>query len=383
MNREIGLLAAAGFFAAGTTRVTDALLPEIAESFAVSIPQASIAITAFTFAYGSFQLLYGPVGARIGPYRTVVLATALTAFTTTLSAAAPTLFWLALARLLSGLTCAAIIPMSMAYIGDSVPYERRQPVLAHFLTGHIAGLIAGQAAAGLFAELVSWRTVFLALGGGFALVALFLFREGKSGTIVYAPPSAPVDPLLQYARVLRLGWARTVLATVALEGLFCFGSLAFVGAFLRETFALPYTLVGLVLAAFGAGGLIYAVAVRRLLRLLGETGLARAGGATMAAAFFCSLSAPCRLSLPRRPRSAASAITCCTTPCRPTPRRWRRSIAALRSRSSPARSFSDKRWARLCWPGRCPFSATAAAFLSPLRRSRRSGSLSHAPNARK
>lgn len=286
MNREIGLLAAAGFFAAGTTRVTDALLPEIAESFAVSIPQASIAITAFTFAYGSFQLLYGPVGARIGPYRTVVLATALTAFTTTLSAAASTLFWLALARLLSGLTCAAIIPMSMAYIGDSVPYERRQPVLAHFLTGHIAGLIAGQAAAGLFAELVSWRTVFVALGGGFALVALFLFREGKSGTIVYAPPSAPVDPLLQYARVLRLGWARTVLATVALEGLFCFGSLAFVGAFLRETFALPYTLVGLVLAAFGAGGLIYAVAVRRLLRLLGETGLARAGGATMAAAFF-------------------------------------------------------------------------------------------------
>lgn len=304
MNRPILLLAGAGFFAAGTTRVTDALLPDIAASFAVSIPQAAVAITAFTFAYGLFQLLYGPVGARIGPFRTVTLMTTLTAFTTALSALAPSLAWLAAARLVSGLTCAAIIPMSMAFIGDTVPYEQRQPMLARFLTGHISGLVAGQAAAGLLAELLSWRTVFLFLGAGFAVVALFLARELARGTVPSRPSETTASPILQYARVLRVPWARVVLATVTLEGLFCFGALAYVGAFLREAFTFSYALIGLVLAAFGLGGLAYALSVRRLLAALGETGLSAAGGAMMALAFAA-------LALSPAPWLAAPATAAC------------------------------------------------------------------------
>lgn len=292
MNRRILLLAAAGFFAAGTTRVTDALLPDIAATFAVSIPQAAVAITAFTFAYGLFQLLYGPVGARIGPFRTVAVMTTLTAVTTALAAFAPSLFWLAIARLVAGLTCAAIIPMSMAFIGDTVAYEHRQPVLARFLTGHIGGLVAGQAAAGLLAELVSWRTVFLFLGAGFACVAVFLLRELAIGAVPDRPREAALGPLLQYARVLRIPWARIVLVTVTLEGLFCFGAVAYVGAFLRETFAISYAWIGLALAAFGLGGLVYALSVRRLLALLGEVGLAAAGGSVMALAFLLLATAP-------------------------------------------------------------------------------------------
>ncbi len=285
MNRAILLLAMAGFFAAGTTRVCDALLPDIARSFAASVPQAAIAITAFTLAYGAFQLVYGPVGARIGPFRTVATMTALTAVTTGLTAAAPTLSWLAAGRFLSGLTCAAIIPMSMAHIGDTVPYERRQPVLARFLMGHISGVVAGQATAGLLAELLSWRTVFVLLAAGFALVAALLWREVASGPLVDRRVEAAASPLLQYLRVLRLPWARTVLVTVTLEGFFCFGALAYVGAFLRDAFAVSYTTIGLVLAAFGVGGLVYAMLVRHLLRLMGEPGLALAGGAGLSLAF--------------------------------------------------------------------------------------------------
>lgn len=285
MNRAILLLAAAGFFAAGTTRVCDALLPDIASSFAASVPQAAIAITAFTFAYGAFQLVYGPVGARIGPFRTVATMTTLTALATGLTAAAPTLPWLAAGRFLSGLTCAAIIPMSMAHIGDTVPYERRQPVLARFLMGHISGVIAGQASAGLLAELLNWRSVFLLLGAGFALVATLLWREVAASPLVERRREPASSPLVQYVRVLRLPWARTVLATVTLEGFFCFGALAYVGAFLRDALALSYAAIGLVLAAFGLGGLVYAALVRHLLRLLGEPGLALAGGAGMSLAF--------------------------------------------------------------------------------------------------
>ena len=44
---------------------------------------------------------------------------------------------------LTGATAAAVIPLSMAWIGDNVPYERRQPVLARFLIGQITGFSLG------------------------------------------------------------------------------------------------------------------------------------------------------------------------------------------------------------------------------------------------
>ena len=43
------------------------------------------------------------------------------------------------ARLASGLFAAWIIPMGMAFVGDVVPYERRQQVLGRYLTGQITG----------------------------------------------------------------------------------------------------------------------------------------------------------------------------------------------------------------------------------------------------
>ena len=47
---------------------------------------------------------------------------------------------LRLARVLAGATAAAVIPLSMAWIGDVVDYERRQPVLARFLIGQLRTL---------------------------------------------------------------------------------------------------------------------------------------------------------------------------------------------------------------------------------------------------
>ena len=58
---------------------------------------------------------------------------------------------------LSGAAGAGIVPLSMAWIGDTVPYERRQATLARFLTGTILGMSAGQLAGGLFADTVGWR----------------------------------------------------------------------------------------------------------------------------------------------------------------------------------------------------------------------------------
>lgn len=293
MDRSIWLLSLAAFFAAATTRACDALLPGIAVAFQVTPAAAAVAVTAFTGAYGTFQLLYGPVGARIGAYRTVALATALAAVGTLVCALSTSLGGLAAARAFSGLTAAAIIPMAMAHIGDTVPYERRQPVIARFLMGQITGIVFGQAFAGLFAQYLSFRQVFVALGVGFALIAAALLLELRSGRLPATHrPNSIRNPFVQYLTVLRVPWARVVLITVFLEGFLCFGAYPYLGVHLARRFDLDHLAIGLVLGAFGLGGLIYVLGVRWLLARLGEGGLAAAGGALLGVGYLAAAVLP-------------------------------------------------------------------------------------------
>lgn len=265
-----------------TIRACDALLPNIAEAFAVSVSTAAIAITAFTFAYGAFQLAYGPIGARFGPYRLVIVATVLAATGSFFCASATSLAWLTAGRFWSGMTAAAIIPMSLVHIGNTVPYEQRQTVIAQFLVGQASGIIFGQAFAGFFAELLTWRQLFVTLGIGFLLIAVALFRELQKGQVNEGERiSSPSSPAVQYLRILSLPWARVVLITVAIEGFLCFGAFPYSAAQMRLGFELDYLTIGLIMSLIGVGGLIYMFTVRWLLARLGETGLALVGGALL------------------------------------------------------------------------------------------------------
>ena len=69
-----------------------------------------------------------------------------------------------------------------------------------------------------------------------------------------------------------------MLLAVFIEGFFFYGGFTFIGADIHQRFDLGYGAVGLILAFFGLGGLIYTLTVRRLVAMLGEHGLALSGG---------------------------------------------------------------------------------------------------------
>ena len=280
-RRSIAILSAAAFASAATARVGDALVPQVASEFQVTPGDAGLIVTAFAFAYGLCQLLWGPLGDRFGKYRLIAIMTTLSALTVTACASSGTLAALGLWRLLGGATAAALIPLSMAFIGDHVTYEDRQWVLARFLSGQIMGVIAGQVFGGIVGDLVGWRMVFLILGAVYLLVALLLWMELRGPRLpppVLGRSQGPVALLRGYVGLLGRPWARTVIVVVFIEGCLFYGSLAYVGAFLRFDFHLGYTAVGLSLGGFGLGGLVYALVARRLVRRLGDHGLARGGG---------------------------------------------------------------------------------------------------------
>ena len=286
--RPIVLLSMASFASVATVRVADPLLPQVAAEFGVSAGEASVIATAFALAYGICQLVYGVLGDRFGKYRLVTLATLVSALTVASAGLAGSLDALGAARLLGGASAAAIVPLSMAFIGDHVPYDRRQTVLARFLTGTIAGIICGQVLGGVLGELVGWRGVFLLLGGLYLLIGVLLVIELRSTRV--PPPlltgSISVASLVEsYAVLLRRPWSRVVLATVCAEAFLFYGAFTFVGAYLHTGFGLDYARVGMLLGFMGLGGLLYALTVRWLVQGLGERGLARYGGLALAGGF--------------------------------------------------------------------------------------------------
>jgi len=276
-TRAIVLLAVAGFASQAMVRVADSILPQIASDLGVTIGAASTIVSAYAIMHGSMQLVIGPLGDRFGKYLTVAVACGLSSILVMLCGFAQSLSGLTLARLASGAAAAWIIPLGMAYIGDVVPYERRQHVIGRYLTGQISGQIFGQAAGGIIGDWLGWRSVFFLLAAVFALAAVALFRELAINPLTRFLPRADARSrgfVADYSAVLSNPWARIVLLAVFLEAALMFGAFAYVGADLHARFGLSFTLVGALVGTFGIGGLIYAVTVKSLVRHLGQRGLA-------------------------------------------------------------------------------------------------------------
>jgi YNFM family putative membrane transporter len=299
--RPIALLASASFASVATMRVADPLVPQVAREFETTAGDAAVITTAFAFAYGLCQLVYGPLGDRFGKVRLIALMTLVSAVTVGSAGFAPSLQLLALARLISGASAAAIVPLSMAWIGDHVDYADRQTVLARFLTGTIMGIVAGQVFGGVLGDLLGWRAAFFVLAAVFFTVGTLLALELRGDRLpapVLTEQISVTGVIRGYLGLLRRPWVRVVVATVFVEGFLFYGGFTFVGAHLRNAYALDYATIGLILASLGAGGLAYALSVRRLVGRLGERGLSLVGGAVVAAAFTVVATGPLQVMAP-------------------------------------------------------------------------------------
>jgi predicted MFS family arabinose efflux permease len=274
----------AAFMVQADARVIDPLLHVVAHDFHTTPPAAAIVISSYALPYGLFQLLYGPIGDRIGKLR--VMAACLTLFSVGTFACAfvPSIRVFAVLRFLTGVVAAAVIPMSLGYIGDKFPYQVRQIALGRFMSALMMGQIVGSTVGGLFGQYLGWRNVFIALGVAAFAVAVLLTREGRRFPEA-VNESRPLTFLTQYGGIARRPGAPLVLGTVLIEGLFVFGGLAYLASSLTDRFAINYAYAGLMVAGFGCGGLIYSVSVKKLVTRIGELGVLVLGGTLLGIGF--------------------------------------------------------------------------------------------------
>lgn len=262
------------------------MLPKLAEEFDASVSAASVVITTYAFAYAASLLLQGPLGDRYGKLRIVTIGMALAGVASIGCALAWDLGTLAAMRLATGMFASASVALGMAYIGDVVPMAERQATIAHFIAGSMLGQMLGPLVGGALTDWVGWRLSFGVLGAVFVGVAVILFIRTAR-----AWPAALGGPFRPFA-VYRGLWAqvamRWLLAVGIAETFFFFGAFAFLGAFLKARFDVSFTTIGLVLAGYGLGGLLYSVTARLFIRSLGERGMVLTGGA-LGAVFFVAI----------------------------------------------------------------------------------------------
>ena len=280
------LLACAAFFSGAALRICDSLLPRLAADFGRTPGQAGQVIISFSIAYGLMQLLFGPLGDRYGKARMVSLATAGCALGALVSALAPSFDALVALRVVWGMAAAGVIPLAMAWIGDTVPYEQRQATLARLLTGTLGGMMAGQLAGGLFADAqAGWRGAFFTLAAGYCVVALLLGWRVRGMAAAAPSAGSGASFMAQALSVLRTPWARVVLLAVLAEGVLMLGPMAYLPAYLHTRHGFTLSAASALVALYAVGGLVYSIFARRIVQALGEGRMVAIGGVIMGAGF--------------------------------------------------------------------------------------------------
>jgi predicted MFS family arabinose efflux permease len=281
-------LGVATFMVSLDGRVVAPLLPTIARDFHISIAQAGWLVSGYMLPYGLCQLGYGALADRFGKVH--VAAHAMVAFSigTALCGAFPSFAAIVLLRALTGAAAAGLIPLSIAYIGDTVPYAQRQATLAMLMASSGAAQAFSTSAGGTIAALVSWRSVFPILGAlaGAASVALFVLRKREIRIAV-----DPTEPRPSYRAALRAPKMRPLLLLVALEGSLYMGGFSFLSGLLETRFALGSLKIGLILGLAGVFQLLAARLVPSLLRRTTERQLLWVGGSAMGCAFLLNATA--------------------------------------------------------------------------------------------
>ncbi|MCY1168863.1 sugar efflux transporter [compost metagenome] len=285
INTTVILMACAAFFSGAALRICDSLLPRLAHDFDRTPGAAGQVIISFSIAYGLMQLVFGPLGDRYGKARLIWISLSGCAVTALACALVPGFETLVWTRVAWGMCAAGVMPLAMAWIGDNVPYERRQATLARFITGSLSGMMAGQLTGGLFADsALGWRGAFFSLAVGFAIVAFLLWRWLRA---MPAPRAAAggLNFVGQLRSVLVVPWARVVLASVTVEGIFLLGPLSYLPSYLHDRHGLTLSAASALIALYALGGLVYAMTARKIVTSFGERRMVMAGGLLMGAGF--------------------------------------------------------------------------------------------------
>lgn len=229
------------------------LIPNLASIFKVTEQQVGLMVPAYLIPYGLSTLFYGLLTDKIGSKKIIlssllafVLLTFLTAFSESVS---QLILW----RFLTGIGASGVVPISLAWIGQTYPFKERGRPL-----GWIFGAMAGGGAFGstvgvVLAPFIGWRMLFIGVAVLGAVVFIILYR---------AYLKLPVSPLIKqqltlkkvfngYKQLLSSARGKSTYIFVLLNAIYHSGVFTWLGFYFKEVYNLHEVAIGLALIGYG------------------------------------------------------------------------------------------------------------------------------------
>ena len=242
------------------------LVPELRDAFGISTGLASLALTVYLVPFAALQLVSGTIGERVGRARATRAAFVVYALAAAATALAGGYVAFLAARAVQGAANAFTTPLVLAGLVDATPPEELGRAMGTFAAVQTAGIVAAPLIGGL-AGSADYRLAFAAV----AAVALMLAAVPVPARPRRADAAPPRLRDAATPRALRLSVA------AALTYLSVTGLAVVVALRASDELGLGPTERGLLLAGFGAAGVIAGRPAGRAADRFGATRVTLAG----------------------------------------------------------------------------------------------------------
>ena len=268
-------LSAAAFIVFFQIYMVAPLIPVLSDFFEVPEQTVGLIVPAFLIPYGIASLFYGLFADKNGTKK-IILASLLlfgifTAFTIFSNSISQLIFW----RVLTGVGASGVIPISLAWIGQTYTYsERGRPI--GFIFGSIAGGGAFGASVGVFLEsFVGWKVLFLCVSLlTFLIWILVYFTYRKIQTPTKENKGLTISKFFNgYKELLTLKRGRNAYTFVLMNGIFNAGVYTWLGVYLERVYSLNGWQIGLALLGYGIPGLLLGPFIGKLADKFGRSKL--------------------------------------------------------------------------------------------------------------
>lgn len=258
------------------TSIANVALPALAQAFAASFQAVQWVVLAYLLAVTTLIVSVGRLGDLHGRRRLLILGTAVFTAASALGGFAPTLGWLIAARAAQGLGAAAMMALTLAFVGDTVAKSEVGRAMGLLGTMSALGTALGPSLGGYLIAVWGWPTIFL-VNVPLGLGALLLIRNHLPPERRPSPEPSPnfdaigtvllAFALGAYALAMTLGRGSFGAANL---GLLAVATLA-IGLFIYAELRVPAPLVRLVmlrertlLAGLATSGLVATVMMTTL-----------------------------------------------------------------------------------------------------------------------